>query len=109
MAYRVELSPEADREIEEAYCWIVERSPRGAAGWYNGLMSALRSLRDSPQRCPIAPENDAFREEIRQLLYGRRQHRYRVLFTVHGKTVRILHVRHGARKHISTAADAGDA
>jgi len=101
MAYRVELSPEADQEIDDAYHWLAEAAPAGAHRWYNGLMDALRSLCDNPQRCRLAPENDAFEEEIRQLLYGRRKHRYRVLFTMHEHTVRILHVRHGARRHLT--------
>ena len=105
MAYRVELSPEADREIEEAYRWIAAASPRGAHRWFNGLMDALRSLSDFPQRCPPAPESDAFVENIRQLLYGRRQHRYRALFAIRGKTVQVLHIRHGARRHLGSSAD----
>lgn len=59
-------------------------------------------LSDYPQRCPLAPESDAFDVHIQQLLYGRRRHRYRVLFTIQGKTVRILHIRHGARKPLGT-------
>jgi plasmid stabilization system protein ParE len=40
-----------------------------------------------------APENRSFKREIRQLLYDQ----YRILFTIRGRTVRVLHVRHGAR------------
>lgn len=105
MAFRVELSPQANREAEEAYRWIAEASPRGAHRWYNGLMDALRSLSHHPERCPLAPENDVFDEDIRQLLYGRRQHRYRVLFTIHGKTVQVLHIRHGARRYLESLED----
>ena len=105
MAFRVELSPQADREAEAAYRWIAEATPRGAHRWYNGLMDALYSLRDYPERCPLAPESVAFNVDIRQLLYGRRQHRYRVLFTIHGKTVQVLHIRHGARRHLASSED----
>lgn len=106
MVFRVELSPEADAELERAYLWIREQSPSGAERWYNGPIESLRSLADRPKRCPLAPESDAFDEEIRQLLYVRRRNRYRVLFTVHGKRVRILHIRHGAMRHL--APDWGD-
>jgi hypothetical protein len=37
----------------------------------------------------IAPENDEFVEEIRQMIVGR----YRVLFTIQGRKVHVLHVR----------------
>jgi len=53
-----------------------------------------------PKRCPLAPENEYYPEEIRQLLYGRRQGRYRILFTIEQRTVTILHVRHGAQRYI---------
>jgi hypothetical protein len=35
-----------------------------------------------PERCPIAPENARFNFEVRQLLYGRKPHLYRILFTM---------------------------
>ena len=108
MEYRVRLSPEADDEIEEALRWIFERSARGAVRWYNGLMEALQSLSHWPNRCPLAPENETFDEEIRQLLYGRRMNRYRILFTVEGREVRILHVRHGARRYLRPNSGGGD-
>jgi len=38
---------------------------------------------------PRAPENNEFEEEIRQMIVGR----YRVLFTIKGKRVHVLHVR----------------
>ena len=53
--------------------------------------------------CPLAPENDEFEEEIRELLYGKRQHRYRILFTIREQAVVVLHIRHGAREHIKGA------
>ena len=56
--------------------------PHAAAGWYDGFAHAINSLADMPQRCSLAPENDAFEEEIRQLLYGPRGPAYRALFTV---------------------------
>jgi plasmid stabilization system protein ParE len=105
MAFRVELSPEAVGELEQAYLWIREQAPKAADRWYNGLIDVLRSLADQPHRCPLAPENDAVDEEIRQLHYGRRHHRYRIHFTVHQKSVRILHIRHGTRTYL--APDSG--
>ena len=42
-----------------------------------------------PKAFPLAPENDEFSEEIRQMIVGR----YRVLFTIKGREVHVLHVR----------------
>jgi hypothetical protein len=61
-------------------------------------------VKQTPQadrdRCPLAPENKEFPFEVRQLLYGRKPHLYRVLFTIEGDTVVVLHIRHGRRRRL---------
>lgn len=101
MKYRVEIQPNAADEIAAAYGWIRDRSPNGAIRWRDGLRVALESLEQNPQRCPLAPEDDAFDEEIRQLLYGKRGGVYRILFTITRNTVSVLHVRHAARRFLN--------
>src|SRR4051812_31755525 len=90
MSYRIVLQPRAQADIEAAYQWLAERSPASANRWYNGLVAAIDSLQEHPERCPLAPEADAFDREIRQLLYGKRRNIYRVLFVVEGDTSRSL-------------------
>ena len=92
--------PSAESELEAAYLWLLERNPEAAVTWYNGALDAFCTLETFPERCPLVPESTSFDHEIRQLLYGRPQHAYRILFDVAGETVRILHVRHGAREHL---------
>ncbi len=104
MKYRVLVLPRAAAEIEEAYLWIAERAPDSAVKWFNGLYSVIDTLEIFPERCPHAPEDDFFQQEIRQLLYGKRIGCYRILFTIDGDTVYILHVRHGARKQLEVQA-----
>ena len=94
------LTPEAEADIEELYRWLIARSPLRGAEWFNGMMEAIESLASHPQRCPLAPETPFFREEIRQLLYGRGRGVHRILFTIKDDSVVVLHVRHGARKHL---------
>ena len=96
MRYGVEFTEQAEAEAYEAYAWIAEESPANAARWYHGLLEAINSLVSMPKRCGLAPEDEVFEEDIRQLLYGK----YRVLFQVVGQTVYVLHIRHGARKTI---------
>ncbi len=96
MAYRVKLTPRAQKDVEELYRWIILRAPHQGAVWYNGLIDAVGSLAEHPHRCSISPEGLELREEIRQLLYGRRP--YRILFWIKGKEVQVLHVRRGTRK-----------
>jgi len=97
MTYAVTIMPAAELELDEAYHWLVAQTPVHGPMWHNGLLDAVLSLEFSPLRCPIAPESRDAPEPIRQLLYGKRQHAYRILFTVRGQTVNVLHIRHGAR------------
>ena len=100
MRYQVLITASAEADLDEAYCWLSERAREAAVNWYNGVLDAFLSLETFPERCPLAPESRAFKREIRQLLHGKRQHAYRILFDVSEETVRILHVRHGAREHL---------
>ena len=94
--YRVIVEPEALEDIAAAYQWIADYSLAAAAKWFNGLTTARDSLRRYPARCAVV-SGAAPGTEIRQLLYGRRRNRYRLLFTIRGDSVHILRVIHGAR------------
>ena len=91
--YDVEITNVAEKEAEAIYEWIAKEAPEAATRWFNELERRIEALASFPQRCPLAPESLAFDQDIRHLIYGR----YRVLFTIRGRTVHILHVRHGAR------------
>ncbi len=82
MAYRVDISLPALTDAEEAYLWIKYQAPESAGDWYEGLMKAIFSLENFPARCPVAPESDDLGTEVRQLLYGKRTHTYRILFSI---------------------------
>ena len=97
MNYRVITEPQAESDIAEAFHWIARDSPLNAARWQNNLEAVIDSLDTFPERCAIAPETDAFDYEIRQLLHGN----YRILFTIREQAVYVLHVRHGARQHLT--------
>lgn len=97
MKYRVEMTASAQADIDAAYQWLAARTTHAAA-WFNGLAAAIEGLAQLPSRCPLAREGVAFDEPVRQLLYGKRPHIYRVLFIVQADVVYVLHVRHGARQ-----------
>ena len=94
MNYRVTIHPTAVADLEGVFVWIAEQSPENATRWHGRLLDDMRSLAEFPQRCPIAPEGHMFEREIRQLLFGD----YRVLFTIVGREVHVLHVRHAMRR-----------
>lgn len=101
MDFRVELSDQAKSNIAAIYDWLLSEHAGGAGErWFLALDEAIASLATLPARCPMAPENPDSPVELRQLLYGRRPHVYRILFTIEGNTVYVLHVRHGRRKPV---------
>jgi plasmid stabilization system protein ParE len=96
--HRLIIQPTAFDDLDEAYQWICDRSPDAAARWFTGFVAALNSLTSFPERCGLAPEDDAVDQEIRQLIYGRRKGTFRALFTIVGNEVRVLHIRHAAQQ-----------
>jgi plasmid stabilization system protein ParE len=97
MALQVEITPVAETQIEQAYFWYRERNPEFADRWFRGLMNAIATLQEKPQRCALAVEHGIFSEEVRQLLYGKSKNVYRILFTIRDTTVYVLYVRHSAQ------------
>ena len=60
----------------------------------------METLTRHPLRCPRAAESDRFPEELRELLYGKRKNKYRIIFTIRGSEVVVLYVHHSARKEL---------
>ncbi len=102
MAFQVKVTDAAKVQIRNAYHWHKRNLPLLADSWLDGLLKALDTLKQFPNRCPAAPENDEFREEVRQLLYGKQRNAYRILFTVQENIVYVLHVRHHAEARLTT-------
>jgi len=97
MRYRVVMTPEAEGDLRATARYIRLDNPRAATAWLKGARQCIKSLAQHPERCPLAPETTSFVEPIRELLYGHgNRGTYRILYTVLGKTVFVLHVRHGA-------------
>jgi plasmid stabilization system protein ParE len=96
MSYNVVIFPSAQKDIDQAYRWLVQHTPKAATLWHFELMGAIASLEAFPYRCPLARENKYFKDELRQLLCGK----YRIVYTVKDEEVHIIHVRHIARKPV---------
>ena len=97
MTFRVELTPIAEAQIENAYRWYREQNPEFADRWFRGLMNTIATLQEKPRRCALAIEHEIFLEEVRQLLHGKAKNIYRVLFVIRDTTVYVLYVRHSAQ------------
>lgn len=92
--YTVVLEDLVMRDLEATYVRIAGDAPLAADKWYAECTAAIYSLAENPERCPIAPENDLVDVEIRHLIHGS----HRIIFTIQTDKVRILHVRHAARR-----------
>ena len=94
MAFTVEFSARARRDIDEIVGYIQADSPVDATRWRQRLQEKMNAMRTMPEACGFAPENDKSQHEVRQLLHGR----YRVLVTIRERKVFVLTIRHGARR-----------
>ncbi|HUS06695.1 MAG TPA: type II toxin-antitoxin system RelE/ParE family toxin [Bryobacteraceae bacterium] len=96
MAYVVNLTARAARDLFGLYGEINAAHSDAALKWYRELNEAVLSLEEQPNRCPVTPEND----KLRHLLAGHKPHIYRVIYRMleKQKQVDVLHIRHGARR-----------
>jgi plasmid stabilization system protein ParE len=93
--FEVVFHPAARDEAVEAAMHIADRaSPEQADAWLDAIEAAVRTLSEFPRRFPAAREAVAFPgQELRQAIV----HSHRVIFTIRGGTVHVLHVRHAAQ------------
>lgn len=75
MAYLVNLTARAERDLALLYLQINAEDSGAALKWYRG---AILSLEGRPNRCPVTPESD----KLRHLLYGNKPHIYRAIYRV---------------------------
>jgi plasmid stabilization system protein ParE len=95
MTYHVEFSKRARQDLGSLYRSInAEQSP-AAARWFNGLEDFILRLETAPRMGMVTHEDAS----VRQLVYGKKPHFYRVLYEVNDyeHLVRILRIRHGKR------------
>ena len=86
--YKVILHSDAESDIESSFKWG-SRGEQNAKLFVRELRRVIiKQLTSLPLACPLAAVSEQLGVSIRHLIVGR----YRVLFTVRGKTVTILHV-----------------
>jgi plasmid stabilization system protein ParE len=89
MNHRVVITAAAHDDARAIVRWITDHSLEKATRWFFDFLAAANSLRNFPARCPLARESSD-EVEVRQLLFGG----HRILFSIEGNTVLVLHVRH---------------
>jgi toxin ParE1/3/4 len=100
--YTVLITPTAQQEIQEAFAYIHCDAPLGARRWLTRLYEKIDTLELFPDRCPVAPDSEHIGEELRHLLFAS----HRVIFRIEepARIVRILGVRHAARRAMGESA-----
>jgi plasmid stabilization system protein ParE len=64
------IQPPAFDDLESARRRIARHSVDRADAWLQAIFDAIHILTNFPRRCLLAPEDDLFGDEIRQLIYG---------------------------------------
>lgn len=80
MGFRVDITEPALADADDYVRFIrdVNKEPEAADAWFLGLVEAIFSLEESPERCPAIPEREEFSFEIRHLIY----YSHRIVFRV---------------------------
>ena len=96
--YRVILSDEALQGVEQYLDYIIEQTglPNIAARWWEKAVEQIYSLDHMPHRCPLAPENETSRYELRMLIVDSCLFIYHVVEDE--EKVNIVKFRHGRQQ-----------
>jgi toxin ParE1/3/4 len=99
MTFQVELTVQAESDFRALYLAKNVAESDRAARWFRKLASAMAGLGVLPQSRPLAPEAAELKQEVRQLLFGKKPHVYRIVYIVDEarQTVWVIAIRHGAR------------
>jgi plasmid stabilization system protein ParE len=103
MTYRVIVQRLAAHDLQTAHRWSAQRAPHAADLWLDRFQQAIRALGRNPERCRLARENGKVDAEVREFLFGRSPHVFRVIFTIDGDYVRVLRIRRGQRRFLTQA------
>jgi plasmid stabilization system protein ParE len=102
MNYEVVVQRSARHDIQAMHEWISEQAPVTADRWLDRLETAIKTLKQNPQRCPLAAECHRLSVDVHQLLFGKRPFVFRVLYVIDPPNVRVLCVRRAQRKALTT-------
>jgi len=91
--YQVNLSQQAQNDLEHIFYYIAYDSINNAADFVLQLEKNVYPLESFPDRHPLIPENEFFGTDYRHLLYKK----YRIIYRIVEKSVFILRIIHGAK------------
>ena len=91
--YQVNLSQQAQNDLEQIFYYIADDSINDAANFILQLEKKVYSLELFPDRHPLIPENEFFGTDYRHLIYKN----HRIVYRIGERSVFILRIFHGAK------------
>ena len=73
MTFHVELTENAERNVDEILDYLVERSPQGATAWWNCWGEVVEDLSKTADQKALAPENEDHDEDIYHVIFKTRK------------------------------------
>ncbi len=102
MKFRIEIVPQAERDLDDIYLWLARRSPQGARTWHLRWLEVLDYLEEFADKAPVAPEDEDQEARIQHFIFKtRRGRRYRAIFTLDENIAYVLHVRGPGQRLVS--------
>ena len=90
--------------LRNAEWWAENHSPDQAISWFDAIYEQLETLRDLPERFPVAPENDLVDVQIHEMPLGvGKRPSYRAIFTIALSEVHVLAVRRATQDRLTPA------
>ncbi len=91
--YQINLTQQAQKDLEVAFYYIADDSIRNAESFIRQLEQKIYSLERLPEHNSLIPENPFFDTDYRHLIHKK----YRVIYRIEGDSVFILRIFHGAK------------
>lgn len=103
MTFIIRYTDQAEADILRNANWWAERhSLQQALSFESTVEQQLSTLSSMPERFGVAPENDKFPIEIRQMMVGLGSRpSYRAIYTIQNNVVLILAVRRGEQNEFT--------
>lgn len=91
--FQVNLSEQAQNDIEHIFYYIAGDSINNAENFILQLEEKVNSLEIFPDRNPLIPENEFFGTSYRHLIHKK----YRIIYRIAVKSVFVLRIIHGTK------------
>jgi plasmid stabilization system protein ParE len=102
MARAIIILSKAEADIRRIAMRIARSvSSASALRWHAGILTKVRSLSHDAEIWPTADEAADLGLDLRQALYGKRRHVYRILYTFTRSSVQVHRVRHAAQDRLT--------